>query len=120
MTATRAEGVRLLTDEAAAEHAGVHVETIWAWREMGLIEPVMTPEGLRYPLHAVEAVLSGETLPRKPEWTAGYLAARILGCGPASLRRYVRLGLLHTDGRGHYDVAELEAFRDARGAPRTD
>ena len=120
MTAQQAEGIRLLTDDAAAEHAGVHVETIWAWREMGLIEAVMTPLGLRYPLHEIRAVLSGDVLPRPARWMTAYRAAEFLGCGPANLRVLVRKGLLHRDSRGHYDRDELEAFLEARAAPQTD
>ena len=119
MTALQpAEGVRLLTDDAAAEHAGVHVETIWTWQKRGFITPVDTPCGPRYALHEIRAVLAGDVHPRPRRLTGAYRAAEILGVGPAMLRNYVKAGRLHIYGRCHYDLAELEAFRKARATPK--
>ena len=121
MTALQpAEGIRLLTDDAAAEHAGVHVEIIWTWVKRGFITPVDTPVGPRYALHEIRAVLAGDVHPRPRRLTSAYRAAEILGVGSGSLRKYVKAGRLHIHGQGHYDLAELEALREAMATPRTD
>ena len=108
------EGIRLLAREAAAETAGVTVETIWAWQRMGFIKPVETPVGLRYPLHEIQAVLAGEVLPPPASKITQGQVARLLRVDSRTVSRAVRDGRLARDHRGRFDRAEVLALDEAR------
>jgi hypothetical protein len=112
----------LLTGDAAAEHAGVCVETIWAWDAWGFISPVQTVIGPRYALHEIQAVLdNGRQLVARTRYLKAGDAASRLGVGWRTLARKAGEGRLaaHRDrnGRRMYDAAEITAIAAKRAEP---
>jgi predicted site-specific integrase-resolvase len=86
VTALRASGRRLLTEDAAAEAAGVDLEVFRNWIALGLITPRDTPAGPRYALHEIADLLEhGPRFTPAPRWLTTGQAARVLGVQPHTL-----------------------------------
>lgn len=113
-------GVTLLDAEHAAELLGVSMDRFWFLKNecrFASLEPMDTQVGPRYredllrELHEAIAPATGY---------AGKIrvseAAHILGVNTRTVRNAVAAGLLHRDGRGWYDAAEVHGLRRERGA----
>jgi predicted site-specific integrase-resolvase len=116
------DGVRLLTDEAAAEYAGVHVETIWSWRAMGFVTPVETAVGPCYAQHEIDRLLAtGRELVARTRYLKPGNAASRLGVGVSTLARKAsegRLGVRRgTNGKREYVAADVAYIAETRRYP---
>jgi hypothetical protein len=82
------EGIRLLTDDAAAEHAGTDAPAVRHWAEMGLISQAQTPAGPRYRRDEIDALLADPGRALVPaRWIRPGSAASILGVGAKTITK---------------------------------
>ena len=127
MTATRAEGRRLLAEDAAAREAGVDTEAIRRWKAMGYLDTVDTPRGPRYDRNAIRELLATAWNPprRNEEDLTPQQASRILGVGVSTIAAKAAEGRItcHRTGtrKRRYPASEIRAIvteRDRRRDPK--
>ena len=120
MTVTRAEGRRLLAEDAAAAEAGVNVEAIRRWAAMGYLDAVDTPLGPRYDRAAIRELpaLAWQPRQRGTEYWTPQQASRFLGVGVSTLTLKAGEGRITchrtATGKRRYVASEIRAIRAER------
>ena len=119
MTLAQGEGIRLLTEDAAAEAAGVDVEAFRNWIALGLITPRKTPAGPKYALAEIRDLLEhGPRFTPSPRWLTTGQAARVLGVQPHTLMLRAGEGRIPhkrtPEGQRRYDERDMRAIAAER------
>lgn len=111
---------RLLSEDAAAEEAGVDTEAVRRWHALGLLERRDTPAGPRYPRDGIRALLASAWKPQpvRAEHLTPQQTSLILHAGTPTLSRRAREGYLTRTlmpgGRYAYDGAQVRAIAAER------